>query len=357
MMREGSAWHDVQATIKCITEHNVDSRHAILVSDDTQPQSLVERGHLDHIVRRAIQEGVNPVVAVQLVTINVAEYYRMDHDLGAIAPGRCADIVFVPELSKMQPQRVMVDGAIVAEGGQMLVEVEPYEYPKAAKESVHVKGRLSAADFHISAPTRNGQGPQKVRARVMEIIEAHVDTNHLVLELPVKGGGIAADLAQDVAKVASFERHRGTGQVGFGFTKGLGFKGGAVASTVAHDSHNLLVIGMNDEDMAAAGNALIDCGGGTVVVRDGKVLSLLPLPIAGLVSNDPVEKVAEAVVHLDAAWKELGSQIVSPFMTASLLALPVLPALRLTNRGLVDTVEYKPVELVVEEGEKQPMPA
>ncbi|MFW0968292.1 MAG: adenine deaminase C-terminal domain-containing protein, partial [Thermacetogeniaceae bacterium] len=182
--------------------------------------------------------------------------------------------------------------------------------------------------------------------RVMEIIEASVLTKHIITELPVVNGALEASVAQGLAKAAVIERHGNNKGTGLGFVKGFGFHSGAVASTVAHDSHNLLIVGMNDEDMALAGNTLAECGGGMVAVRDGKVLALLPLPIAGLMSDRPVEEVAAQVSKVEQAWRELGCSLVSPFMTMALLSLPVLPELRLTNRGLVDTVQFRFVDLI-----------
>jgi len=342
-MREGSAWHDVRATIKSITENRLDSRYAILVSDDTHPETLLTLGHLNHVVRRAIQEGVDPVRAIQMVTINTAQCFGVSRDLGSIAPGRCADILFIPDLAEMKVERVMVDGVIVAEKGRMFFELKPYAYPEKTRHSVHLRRRLTAGDFTIAARGN------RVLARVMEVIEAKVGTLHRQVEIPVENGEIRPSVELDVAKVACIERHGGPGNMGLGLVRGFHLKGGAVASTVAHDSHNLLVVGMDESDMALAANTLAECGGGMVAVLNGQVLALLPLPIAGLMSERPVEEVREMVAALERAWKELGCPLVSPFMTMALLSLPVLPELRVTNRGLVDTVNFRFVDLVIEE--------
>ncbi|MCL5076236.1 MAG: adenine deaminase [Chloroflexi bacterium] len=343
MMREGSAWRDLKATLKAITERRIDTRHAMIVSDDTHPHTLIELGHLNHIVRRAIEEGINPITAIQMATINVAEYYRVNHDLGSISPAKCADIIFVKDLTQMQVDKVMVDGVIVAEGGRVLYDLPAFDYPEFAQRSVHLKAPLEAENFLIRAPSKDGS----VTVRVMEVIEAQVGTRHLQVTMPLRSGLISAAVEKDIAKVACVERHKGSGTIGLGFVKGLGFKGGAVASTVAHDSHNLLIVGMNDVDMAIAANKLAECGGGSIVVRDGQVSALVPLPIAGLVSDRPVEEVDQKIRELEQAWKELGCHMVSPFMTVALLSLPVLPELRLTNRGLVDTLTFQPVDLIV----------
>ncbi|SHK29410.1 adenine deaminase [Desulforamulus aeronauticus] len=345
-LREGSAWHDVKETIKSITENRIDSRYATLVSDDTHPNTLLSLGHLDHIVKRAIEEGVNPVTAIQMVTINVAQCFSMDRDLGSISPGRWADILLISDLTKVKVEKVLVNGELVAAGGRMLVDLPPVTYPEFARQSMHLAAPLKPEDFIVS--TSNPE-TTKVQVRVMEIMEAKVGTLARECLLPVQQGEVEIDLAQDIIKVAVIERHKATGTMGKGFVKGFHLKAGAVASTVAHDSHNLLVVGTNDNDMALAGNKLVEVGGGMVAVRDGQVIALLPLPIAGLMSDQSVEQVAELVEELDQAWKKLGCHLISPFMTMALLPLAVLPELRLTNRGLVDTVNFQFIDLIVSE--------
>ena len=340
MFREGSAWHDLKEVSKSITANEVDSRFAILISDDTHPHTLLKDGHLDHIIRRAIEEGIDPLVAIQMVTINCAQCFQMDHELGSITPGKCADIVFIDDLNT----KVIIDGNVVAENGVLTTEIAEYHYPEDAMNSMHIKEEITPKSFDILA-----EGKDKVNARVIEIIPARVGTYERHIELEVKDGKVQCDVSKDVLKAAVFERHHETGKVGYGFVKGFGIKGGAMAATVAHDAHNLLVVGTNDEDMALAANTLVECGGGMVAVKDGKVLGLVPLPIAGLMSDRPLAEMAEKVEGLDKAWKEIGCDIVSPFMTMALIPLACLPELRLTNRGLVDCTKFELVPLFVEE--------
>lgn len=345
-LREGSAWHDLQQTVRSITEQRIDTRFATLVSDDTHPHTLTTLGHLDHIVRRAIAEGVNPVTAIQMVTINVAECFGLGRDLGSISPGKWADLLLLSDLGRVQVDQVFINGELVAESGQMRTHTPEFLYPASARQSVHLVAPLMAVDFAIRpvSPTAT-----TVIVRTMQVQEAKVGTWARQAVLPVVDGFVQPDQRQDVAKAAVFERHHGSGSYGLGFVQGFGLQGGAVASTVAHDSHNLLIVGTNDEDMALAGNAVAEVGGGMAVVRDGEILALLPLPIAGLISDRPLEEVAAAVEQLDQAWKQLGCRMVSPFMTMALLALAVLPELRLTNRGLVDTVNFQFVDLIIAE--------
>lgn len=344
-IREGSAWHDVKETIKAITEHNVDTRFANLVSDDAHPDTLLHLGHMNHIIKRAIEEGVNPITAIQMATINVAECFNLSRDLGSVSPGKWADIVLLSDLPKVKVEKVLINGELVANEKQMVVPVARPTYPEFAKKTMRIGKVLTGQDFEIPAPPAS-KAPS-IKTHVIEIIEAKVGTHHLTADLPVKNGMVQNDIAEDIVKAVVIERHQATGQMGKGFVKGLSIKDGAVASTVAHDAHNLLVVGTNDEDMALAANTLAEVGGGMVVVKNHKIIALNPLPIAGLMSEDPLEVVASRVAEIDEAWKALGCHMISPFMTMALLSLAVLPDLRLTNRGLVDTVHFQKLDLFV----------
>jgi len=341
MIREGSAWRDLAEVIRAATETRIDTRRICIVSDDRHPEHLLSEGHMDHIVRRAIEEGVDPVTAIQMATLNTAEHFKVDHEVGAIAPARYADILLLDNLSKVSVNTVIADGKVVAKEGKLTVDIPTPTYPDFAKKTVRLPKPLTPEDFEIRAPAPEGTA----KVRVIEVIEASVLTKHLVVDAPISDGKVVASPELDLAKVAVIERHKGTGNKGLGFVRGFGFKGGAVASTVAHDSHNLLIVGMDDRDMALAGNKLAEVGGGMIAVRDGKVLGLVELPIAGLMSDEPVEEVVKKVDGLANAWKELGCEMIYPFMTMALLALPVIPELRITDKGLVDTVTYKMVNL------------
>ncbi|MHA1506080.1 MAG: adenine deaminase [Candidatus Asgardarchaeia archaeon] len=342
-IREGSAWHDLAEVIKAVTERRIDTRRFALVTDDRHPEDLISEGHMDHVVRRAIEEGVDPITAVQMATLNPAEHYGMSLHIGGIAPGRFADILIVDDLAKMNIRRVIANGKIVAENGKMLWKIRRKEVPSWAKNTMNVGRILKPEDFVIRAPIESG----KIKVRVVEVIEAKVTTKHRIEEVKVKNHEVKADVERDLAKVAVIERHHASGNIGLGFVKGFGFKEGAIGSTVAHDSHNLLVAGMNDEDMAFAANKLIEVGGGMIVVSKKKVLGLVELPVGGLMSEEEVEVVSEKVRKLDEAWRIVGKTMVSPFMTMSLLPLSVLPELRITDKGIIDTVEFRKVPLFV----------
>lgn len=342
-LREGSAWHDLHEVAKAITQHQVDSRFAMLVSDDAHPHTLVAQGHLDHILRRAVEEGIDAVTAVQMVTINCAQCFRMDQDLGSITPGKCADIVLLEDLEQFHVTRVWIDGQLAAENGKAAFELEPFAFPEQMLHSMHVKGPVCADTFRIPA-----EGP-KARIRVIEVIPERVGTRERHVMMPVRNGFLESDPEQDVLKAAVFERHHETGRHGFGFVKGFGIRRGAMASTVAHDAHNLLVIGTNDEDMALAANELIRTGGGMTAAADGKVLETVPLPIAGLMNDQDAKEMSRMVEKLEKAWKQIGCRMPSPFMTMALISLACLPELRLTDRGLVDCTAFQFVPLLVEE--------
>ncbi len=358
-LRYGSAWKDLPTLASAITEHEVDSRFSMLVSDDAHPHTLVSEGHLDHIVRTAVSLGIDAITAIQMVTINCAQCFQLDHDMGSITPGKCADIVFLDDLENLQVTRMMIDGDVVSEDGRPCFELEPFDYPRWATQSMHLGNAIDASTFAVPyADAASGAGsadvagavsaPQVARVRAIEVIPGKVGTYETHVDLPVVDGHIEGDLAQDVLKTFVFERHHETGKFGCGFVKGFGIKRGAMASTVAHDAHNLLVVGTNDDDMALAANTLAECGGGMVVVADGRVLGLVELPIAGLMNSLPAEEMSQKVDSLEGAWAEIGCTMPSPFMTMALIPLACLPELRLTNRGLVDCTKFEFTTLLAE---------
>ena len=341
--REGSAWHDLKDVARSITEENIDTRFAMLISDDTHPHTLVDEGHLDHIVRRAVEEGIDVLTAIQMVSINCAQAFHMDQNLGSVTPGKCADIVIIDNLTDLNIEEVIIDGNLVAIDGEMCIELEKYEFPEKATNTMHIKETITQDSFKIATDKKDN-----AEVRVIEIIPEKVGTFERHIKVPVKDSLIQADPDQDVLKAVVFERHHNTGTKGFGFVKGFHIKDGAMASTVAHDAHNLLVVGSNDVDMAVAANALVECGGGMAVAQGGKLIGVLPLPIAGLMNNKPVDEMAEMVAEVSKSWETIGCDIVSPYMTMALIPLACLPELRLTNRGLVDCTTFSFVPLEVE---------
>lgn len=352
-LREGSAWRDLAQLAPAITDGTLDTRLCCLVSDDTHPHTLTDSGHLDHILRRAVQEGIDPLTALQMVTVNTAACFHMDHELGSVAPGKCADLVLLDDLTGFNVRLVMIDGKVVARDGRALFETGPFNYPSWATRTMRIDPKLDidAATFRIPAVDASGRplADGTATVRVMEALSGRVDNRERRLAVPVADGELLADPEHDVLKAFVFERHHETGTFGRGFVTGFGIRG-ALAQTVAHDAHNLLVVGSNDADMALAANTLRACGGGAVAVRDGEVLGLVELPVAGLMSTKRVEEVSAEVGGLEDAWRAMGCTMPSPFMTMGLLSLACLPELRLTNRGLVDCRTFAFVPLVVDEG-------
>lgn len=340
MIREGSAWQDVKEVIKVVTEDKVRTDNISLVTDDVYPMTLLNLGHMNHVVRRAIEEGVDPVTAIQLGTINVARYFGMEQEIGSIAPGKAADVLLIDDLKQMVPSLVIADGEVIAEFGKITKEFPVYEYPAEARSSIQLQRPLTRDDFLL----RSKRQAEQTEVNVVRVIENSARTAKMTVTLPVVDGIIEPDLSQDVLRLACIERHKGTGQISLGFTSGFNLNAGAVASTVAHDSHNLLVMGANLEDMAFAANELAACGGGMIVVKDGRVLAKVAMPVAGLMADRPLETVAAEVAEMEEAWKALGCQMNAPFMTFSLIALPVIPDIRITNRGLADVTEFKLIE-------------
>lgn len=331
--REGSTFQDVAALVPVLTEDGVDSRHCLLVTDDVHAETIVAEGHMNRAVRAAIQAGLDPLVAIQMATVNAAEYFGTRHDLGSIAPGRIADILFVEDLRELRVHRVLADG-------RELGELPRYDYPPEAYRSIRLARPLTESDLRIPAAGK------RARVRAIGLASRTVTTEHLIVEAPVVDGAVQASVELDLAKAASIERHGGSGTIGLGFVKGLGLRRGAVGTTVAHDNHNLLVVGASDADLLFAVERLAEAGGGMIAVAGGEVLSLVELPIAGLIADRPVAALAAQLAELAQAYRALGCPLEYPFMLVSFLSLAVIPALRLTNRGLVDGVAFELVPLV-----------
>jgi adenine deaminase len=345
MVRQSSAWRDLAAQIVAVTEGGIDPRHVLLCTDDRHAGTLLRAGHMDDVVRLAIREGVPPMTAIQMATLNPAEHFGVAQDVGCVAPGRYADILLVEDLERFDVAQVVAAGEVVARDGKLAVTIPPFEYPESVRLSVHIGRRLDRSDFIVRAPEAAGA----VRCRVIEIVENQAPTRALVEELPVRNGVVMPDAAGDIAHIVVIERHHGSGRIGRGFVRGFGLEGRcALASTVAHDSHNLLVLGTDVDAMADAAKRVVAMGGGIVLVRDGGTIVELALPIAGLMSEASVDEVAERVEEIHRGLKACGCTAGDAFMTFSLLALPVIPRLRLTDRGLVDVDAFEIVPLFVD---------
>ena len=337
MLRLGSAWYDVAAQVRAITEAGLDPRHFILCTDDSHSGTLVREGHMDRVLRHAIAQGVPPITAVQMATLNTAEHFGVARDVGQIAPGRYADIVLSQSLPDFRAELVIARGRLLTEGGQWREpppEVAIGHYPEWATSSVNLGHTLTAEDFVLPV---DGVETGTVTANVIGVVENQAPTRHLRLDVAVKDGEIRPEPARDVAKIGLVERHRGTGEVQVGLVHGFGFQGKcAVASTVAHDSHHMIVVGTDEGAMAQAANELARVNGGQVVVRDGEIAGLVELPIAGLMSDERAEVVAEKAESVLSGMRACGCQLNNANMQLSLLALVVIPDLRISDKGLVD---------------------
>lgn len=321
MIREGSAAKDLQALIPILKENGSD--RCILVTDDRHPTDL--KGHINDMVSRCVKEGVNPITAIKAASFNTACYFGLNN-LGAIAPGYRANLLVFDNLDDFKPKIVFKDGQIVAKDGKLTVDIEHNETP-TLRGSVNVKW-IEHEDFKIPAKSDT--------VRAIEIIPDSLLTKSTKAKIKVINGFAEADVENDILKITVLERHRATGNIGKGFVKGFGLKSGAIASTVAHDSHNMIIIGTNDADMETAAIELVKSQGGKVVVNNGEVLAKLPLPIAGLMSDKSFEEILEEYNNLRKQVHKIGCKLEDPFMTIAFLSLSVIPELKITDKGVFD---------------------
>ncbi|TWI76811.1 adenine deaminase [Desulfobotulus alkaliphilus] len=331
MVREGTCAQNLDALLPALNEQT--SRRMMWCTDDRHPHDLIHEGHMDDIIRRAIAEGIDPVMAIQMATLNPAEYFSLK-DRGAIAPGKRADFVVIGDLEALHIEAVYVKGKRVAERGRLLADLLLPETP-APPESMKIKPEQ--LDFSLKAEGES--------IRVIDVVPGQVVTGSLVMAAAMEQGMAVADAARDLVKLAVVERYTGKAGCGIAFVRGLGIRDGALASTVGHDSHNLIVAGDSDEDMKTAAAAVIEMKGGMAVVSRGRVMASLPLAIAGLMSTAPMETIEEQMNALIREAKVLGCPLADPFMTLGFLSLPVIPSLKLTDRGLVDVDRFELVSV------------
>ena len=336
MMRLGSAWYDVETQITAITERGIDPRNFILCTDDCMAETLVNDGHMNRVVRHAIDCGCDPLIALQMATINTATHFGLERELGSIAPGRRADMIITSDLKTLPIEHVIARGKTVAKDGNITVDCPHYDWPDSARQTVHLGKPLEEKDFDILAP----KGKNTVMTRVIGVVENQAPTKALNFELPVIEGCVKA--SGDVCQIALVERHRATGHVSNGFVSGFGYTGNmAIASTVAHDSHHMIVVGTSHADMALAANRLGEVGGGVTVFKDRQELALVELPIGGLMSDQPAAEVAARAAKMIEAMVACGCNLNNAYMQHSLLALVVIPELRISDLGLVDVTKFE----------------
>jgi len=328
MIREGSAAKNLDALLPLVNEFN--SRNCFLVTDDMDPADIVEKGHLGRLVRRAVETGIDPVRAIQMVTINPASYFRMRR-LGAVAPGYIADMVVFEDPRDLRIDRVYQSGRLVAQDGKLLV-------PSDVKRELTLPTSVNVDWEKIKDLSIPADGSS---VNIIEVVPDQIITRRITDTAKVVDGEVVSDTDRDVLKIAVIERHKGTGACSVGLIRGFGLKRGAMASTVAHDSHNILVVGADDEDMIVAAKKVASLGGGMTVVSNGDTLAELPLPIAGLMSDRPVREVKAGLEEVIGAARELGCNLEAPFATLSFMALTPIPELKITDLGLFDSVNFQ----------------
>ena len=343
MMRLGSAWYDVESQITAITEKKLDSRNFILCTDDCHSGTIVNEGHMNRVIRHAIKCGCEPVEAIQMATINTATHFGLERELGSISPGRRADIILTSDLKELPIEIVFARGVKVAEHGSSIIDPVLLKWPNSVRNTVKLEKKLNAENFLIRAPKLKNTA----KVKIIGVIENQAPTKLLKGVLPVENGFVKGDLDKDICQVALVERHRGTGQITNGFVSGFGYKEKcAVASTVAHDSHHMIIVGTDQENMALAGNHLASIGGGVTVFKDGVELATVSLNIAGLMSDAPAQNVAKAADNMVEAMQICGCKINNGYMQHSLLALVVIPELRISDLGLIDVKKFEITELL-----------
>ncbi len=348
MLRLGSAWYDVAEQIKAVTEMNLDPRNFILCTDDCHSGTLVHEGHMNRVVRHAIAQGLKPVTAIQMATLNTAEHFGLERELGSITPGRRADFLIVSNLAELLIDAVFARGIKVSDTNGLAVKMPKFDYPKSAKNTINMKRDLTESDFLIKAPKGTGKSAGSAKANVIGVIENQAPTRALIKTVAIKDGIAQMDRGKDICQIALVERHRAKGTVTNCFVSGFGYnKDCAIASTVAHDSHHMIVIGTNHADMAKAANRLRQVGGGVCVYHKGEELALVELPIAGLMSDEPAEIVAAKADQMVSAMQQMGCKLNNAYMQHSLLALVVIPELRISDIGLVDVRKFEKIELFV----------
>lgn len=342
LMREGSASTDLRACLKVITENHVDARHCCMVSDDIDALHIKDLGHLDHKVRIAVEEGVDPVTAIQMVTLNPAESFRIDNECGSITPGKYADVVLLSSLEQCRVEQVVSKGELIVDNGALTRELKAPAYSDKLLGTVHMK-RITGDDLVLKVD------PKAARATVHVIGASPVSllTDDLTVTLPVADGVVQPDVDNDILRIACVERYGKNGSIGRAFIKNFGLKSGAIAISVGHDHHNVSVVGSNPDDMALAVNRIQELQGGLVFVDGGKVIEEIALPICGLLANEPGEVIAEKLRAVIAAMAQRGCTVPSPNVTLSFITLIFIPALAISDQGLFDVSKFQIIDPVI----------
>jgi len=345
MIREGSAARDLKNLIKIVTEKRLPTRFCSFCSDDRTPSDILSEGHINYIIQQAINEGVDPISAIQMATINPAIYFGLDREIGSLVPGKIADILIIDNLEKFKISKVIANGQIVAENGRLIIDLEQPKYPDWAIKTFRLKRKLTPDDFQINVKISNGIA----ECNIISVKDGSLISKRVIEKLVVKDHKITADSEKGIAKIACIERFGKTDlNIGLGFIKGFGIKNGAFGCSIAHDTHNLLVIGTNDRDMALVANHISELNGGIAVASNNQILSSLSLPLGGIISLENVENVASKLEKIEKDIRDkLGSTFKSPIMTLSFQACPSIPELKISDKGLIDVEKQRIVPLII----------
>ena len=341
-VREGSTERNLEPIIQGVVEEGLDTRHLMFCTDDKHPDDILDEGHVDYMVNRSIELGLDPVTAIQMASINAAVHFRVDGKLGSLTPGRWADIILTEKLENIQPTHVFYQGEVVARDGELVREPEDVSYPAWFSSTVKVTSGTKAEDFRLKH-----EGPE-ANVKVIGLYPEQIINDVEQAVLPVLDGNVVGDVEQDVLKIAVVERYGKNGNIGISFVKGFGMKRGAIASSVAHDHHNIIVAGVDEKDMARCVQAVQEMNGGLVVAADERVLGKMPLPLGGLMAQINAREAIQSLEEITGIYHDLGGTLPAPFMTISFISLPTVPEFGLTDLGLINVREHQLVSPFVE---------
>lgn len=343
-IREGSSERNVDELVKGIVDNRLDTSNIMFCTDDKHAREIQVEGHINYNVSRAVELGLDPMEAIQMATVNAAKHFRIEDEIGSITPGRLADLLLVEDWRIVKPTMVIFEGKVVAADGELLEECRVSDYPEWIKNTVILKNEITSDSFRAASKITDGT----TNIHVIDMIPRQIINHHIIKEMKVKNGSVLSDAEQDILKLAVVERYGKNGNVGVGFVRGFQLKKGALAYSMSHDHHNIVVVGTNDEDMAVAVNEVARLNGGLAVACDGGILNSMELPIGGLMSEKTAEEVMAQLDILNADAKKMGCEMEAPFMSLSFISLPTVPDLGLTDKGLVDVLEHKLIELELE---------
>jgi adenine deaminase len=335
LVREGSTEHNLDPIIKGVVAEKLETRNLMFCTDDKHPDDIIINGHINYMVNRSIELGIPPIQAIQMASLNAAQHFHIDHLVGSLTPGRWADIILSEKLDVIVPKDVFVKGELVAHDGSLVVSSPNRKYPDWICKTVNIINGNKPNDFKLI------QDGKSVQVHVIKLYTDQIINEIEEATLSIENSDVTSDPKQDVLKIAVVERYGKNGGIGIAFVKGFGLQQGALASSVAHDHHNIIVVGTNNEDMAVCVRAIEDMQGGLVVASEGKVLGQLPLPIGGLLSERPAPEIISELKNITDISKQLGGKLPAPFMTLSFISLPTIPEFGLTDMGLFDVRNHK----------------